>query len=446
MWTLGSWQLEQTCYNYGGGLAPASRHCGGPETKPRQESERQGEPMVEMPADSRPASAPVPVPASGFRRVLHADLDCFFAAVEELDDPSLAGRPVIVGGNPEGRGVVSTANYHARRYGVHSAMAASLARRLCPQAVFLRPRFARYRELSQRVMAILAEHVETLEQVSVDEAYGELPPGLPGCRRADDIARELKRRVRAETGLVISVGVARNKLLAKLASDTSKPDGRLVVRPGSEDAFLHPLPVGQLPGVGPHTRERLARHGITSVGELAARGPVELHALFGRTGEWLWRLARGQDDRPVEGEHGPPKSISRERTYERDIADAERAEAELRQLAERVARDAELEGALARTVTLKVKWYDFTLSTRQCSLGRPTRAAETIGETAVALLRAQIAPLLGAERPLRLLGVGLSGLILSGAASRHHNGLVQLRLFDEEEDGTPPASMMETDV
>ncbi|HEU5438377.1 MAG TPA: DNA polymerase IV [Ktedonobacterales bacterium] len=402
--------------------------------------------MVAMSPVSRPMPARVPIPAGGFRRVLHADLDCFFAAVEELDDPSLAGRPVIVGGNPEGRGVVSTANYLARRFGVHSAMAAALARRLCPQAVFLRPRFPRYRELSQRVMAILAEHVETLEQVSVDEAYGELPPGLPGCRRAEDIALELKRRVRAETGLVISVGVARNKLLAKLASDTSKPDGCLIVRPGCEEAFLRPLPVGRLPGVGPHTRERLARHGLTTVGELSARGPAELHGLFGRTGEWLWRVARGQDDRPVEGEHGPPKSISRERTYERDIADAERAEAELRRLAERVARDAEQEGAFARTVTLKIKWYDFTLTTRQCSLGRPTRAAETIGEAAVALLRAQIAPLLGAERPLRLLGVGLSGLILSGAASRHHNGLVQLRLFDEEEDGTPPASIVETDV
>src|SRR5512146_1396450 len=171
-------------------------------------------------------------PESGFRRVMHADLDCFFAAVEELDDPSLRGRPVIVGGDPDRRGVVSTANYIARRYGVHSAQSAALARRLCPRAVFLRPRFARYRELSERVMAVLDDYVTVREQVSIDEAYGELPPGAPGCRPAVAIGTEIKARVREEIGLVISIGAGRNKTIAKLASDLSKPDGLLVVKPG----------------------------------------------------------------------------------------------------------------------------------------------------------------------------------------------------------------------
>ena len=377
---------------------------------------------------ARPSAHP---PAQGYRRVMHCDLDCFFAAVEELDNPALAGKPVIVGGDPEGRGVVATANYVARRSGVHSAMAASIARRLCPRAVFLRPRFTRYRELSQRVMALVREYAVVCEQVSVDEAYVELPLGVPGCRRAEAIGRELKARVRAETGLVISVGVGRNKLIAKLASDASKPDGCLVVRPGAEAAFLRPLAVGCLPGVGPHTQQRLARDGITTVADLIARGPIELARLYARSGGWLWRIANGLDDRPVEGEHGLPKSISRERTYARDIADAERAEAEIRRLAERLARDAADEGMLARTVTLKVKWYDFTLTTRQGPLPALTRAPGTIAETALALFGAHIAPQLAPERAMRLLGIGLSALQPEdGPLTR--GGYVQLRLFECE--------------
>ena len=374
--------------------------------------------------------AQLPAQGAGYRRVMHCDLDCFFAAVEELDNPALAGKPVIVGGDPEGRGVVSTANYVARRYGVHSAMAASVARRLCPHAVFLRPHFARYRELSQRVMALVRDYTVVCEQVSVDEAYVELPPGVAGCRRAEEIARELKARVRAETGLVISVGVGRNKLIAKLASDLSKPDGCLVVRPGAEAAFLRSLPVGRLPGVGPHTQQRLARDGIATVADLVARGPDELQRLYARSGAWLWRMANGLDDRPVEGEHGPPKSISRERTYERDIANAERAEDEIRHLAERVARDATNEHMLARTVTLKVKWYDFSLMTRQGPLPALTRDGGAIAEAALDLFRAHIAPLLAPDRALRLLGVGLSALQPEGGLVTVRGGYVQLRLFD----------------
>src|SRR5487761_2193763 len=294
-------------------------------------------------------------PPSGYRRVMHCDLDCFFAAVEELDDPRLRGRPVIVGGDPDRRGVVSTANYVARRFGVHSAMSAAVARRLCPGAVFLRPRFERYRELSRAVMAILDDACETLEQVSIDEAYGELEPGVVGCVPAQRIAAEVKARVRTETGLVISVGVGRNKAIAKLASDLSKPDGLLVVKPDAELAFLHPLPVGRLSGVGPHTSERLAALGIATVGDLAGRRREELAAALGKTGAWLWQLAQGQDDRPVIADHGPPKSVSCEDTFERDISDLDRATEEVRRLAAQVAERVQRKRLVGRSVTLKAR-------------------------------------------------------------------------------------------
>src|SRR5260370_277925 len=195
--------------------------------------------------------APMTVsPAHAVRRVMHCDLDCFFAAVEELDDPALAGRPVVVGGDPERRGVVSTANYHARRYGIHSAMSAAVARRLCPSAGFLRPRFERYRELSGPTMQILDDYFVVREQVSIDAADGDLPPGAPGCPPAEALAREIKARVRAEVGLVISVGAGRTKALAKLACDLSQPQRCLVIQPGIERAFLRPLPAALLHRVG----------------------------------------------------------------------------------------------------------------------------------------------------------------------------------------------------
>jgi DNA polymerase-4 len=373
---------------------------------------------------------------------MHCDLDCFFAAVEELDDPTLRRRPVIVGGDPNQRGVVSTANYLARRSGVHSAMAAALARRLCPEAVFLRPRFERYKELSRSVMAILDDYFAVREQVSIDEAYGELPPGVLGCRPAERIGQDLRERVRAATGLTISVGAARNKSIAKIASDLCKPDGLLVVRPSTEVAFLAPLAVGKLSGVGPHTQERLARLGIATVGQLAGWDARELEEHFGKHGRWLHQLANGQDDRPVVAEHGPPKSISHEDTYERDIADLERAADHIRAQAVTVARRARDKRLLGRTVHLKVKWSSFAVMTRQRSLAVPTDEAEVIAAAALELLRADVAPLLAAGQALRLLGVGLHSIVprdgppLSasgtlGAGSAH--GLIQLPLFEPGE-------------
>lgn len=377
--------------------------------------------------------AAIAVPEQGFRRVMHCDLDCFYAAVEELDNPSLAGKPVIVGGDPDRRGVVSTANYIARRFGVHSAMSAAVARRLCPDAIFLRPHFDRYHEMSRKVMDILDDYFTVRERVSIDEAYGELSPGLPGCRRAEEIAREIRERVRAELGLVISIGVAGNKSIAKLASDLSKPDGCLIVRPGSELAFLHPMAVGKLPGVGPHTRERLEKLGIMTVGQLASSDVAELQRQFGKHGQWMWHLANAQDDRPVVGDHGPPKSISHERTYERDIADLDRASEHVRSLAIEVAGRAADEELAGRTVTLKVKWSDFRQMTRQCGLPTPTHEAGPIVEAALRLLQEEVAPLLTPDSvAIRLLGVGLSGFATDEAAPSW-GGFVQLRLFGEHE-------------
>ncbi len=367
-----------------------------------------------------------PLTEPGVRRVMHCDLDCFFAAVEELDNPRLRGKPVIVGGDPERRGVVSTANYLARGFGIHSAMASAVARRLCPHAVFLHPRFERYRELSQRVMAILDEYFLVREQVSIDEAYGELPPATRGCQRAEVLAREVKARVLAETGLIISAGVARSKSLAKLASDFGKPDGCVIVPPQRELAFLQPLPVGRLSGVGPHTRERLERMGISTVGQLAASPLATLEQRLGKHGRWLWELANARDERPVLGEHAPPKSVSRERTYERDIADVERAREQVRWLAGEVARRAARDKVRGRTVTLKVRWSDFAATSRQCALAEATDDAEAIGTAATGLLESAIAPNLGGDSALRLLGVGLSGFVESAQDVAE---IMQLRLF-----------------
>ena len=355
------------------------------------------------------------MPESGFRRVIHADLDCFFAAVEELDNPSLRGRPVIVGGDPDRRGVVSTANYAARRYGVHSAQSAAVARRLCPRAVFLRPRFERYRELSERVMAILDDYMTVREQVSIDEAYGELPPGLPGCRPALSIGAEIRARILEETGLVISIGAGRNKTIAKLASDLSKPDGLLIVKPGEELAFLHPLPVGRLNGVGPHTRERLEALGLLTIGDLATHPREELAALLGKQGDWLWRLAQAQDDRPVIADHGPPKSVSCEDTFDRDIADLDRAAEQVERLARLTAERAARQRLAGRGVTLKVRWSDFRIMTRQRPLASATASDAIIAATALDLLTSEIGPLLAAGGAIRLLGVGLHNITTADA-------------------------------
>jgi len=332
-------------------------------------------------------------------------MDAFYASVEQLDDPSLRGKPVIVGGLGP-RGVVATASYEARAYGVHSAMPMAKARRLCPQGVFLAPRFERYEELAGRIRGILLEYTPLVEPVSLDEAFLDLT-GTERLRGSpEEVAREIHTRIPAELGLSCSVGLAQNKLLAKLASDAAKPGGLLVVKPEDAQGFLDPLPVDRLWGIGPKTAQRLASRGIRTVGDLRAVDVSLLTSWFGpRSGVQLWRLARGLDDSPVLPER-EAKSLSQETTYPEDLYDPEVIRAQVRELSLKVAGRLRAAGLLGQVVRLKVRWSDFATNTRQLRLPEPTDHAILIAEAALGLL-ARLEP---EGRGVRLLGVGVGGL------------------------------------
>ncbi len=341
-----------------------------------------------------------------FRRILHCDLDAFYASVHMRDDPSLAGRPVVIGGNPGGRGVVAAASYEARKFGVRSAMPAARAVRLCPAAVFLKPDFDRYRRESARVFAVFRETTELVQPVSIDEAYLDVSDALQPGWSATAIARELKRRVREEVGLTLSVGVGPNKLVAKIASDYDKPDGLTVVPPHRVREFLDPQPVRRIPGVGPATAKRLAALGVETIRDLRELAEEELATRFGRHGRDLARRARGEDERPVRVDR-ERKSLSAETTYAQDLATLAEMDDELVRLADRVARGLERRDLSACTVTIKVRYPDFTTLTRSRTVDEPLLAAQTFGEIARELLRTTDAE----TRGVRLLGVGASGLV-----------------------------------
>jgi len=335
------------------------------------------------------------------RAIVHLDLDAFFAAVEMLEDPDLAGKPVLIGGRPEERGVVAAASYPARAFGVHSAMPMYQALKLCPVAVVLRPRHDRYREYSRRVMAILHQTSPLVEQMSVDEAYLDLTDQVLAWDEGVELARRLQGRVRDEVGLSASLGVATNKLVAKVASDRDKPGGLTVVRPGEEAAFLAPLPVRVLWGVGPVTAGKLAEAGVTTVGQLAQVSEGELQARFGRHGVAMARHARGMDDRPVVTEH-EIKSVSQEQTFARDISDPEALKRQVRRLSQGVSRRLKKAGLAAGTVAVKLRYADFDTVTRQMTLTVPTDDAREIYRAALALLKRAWDREKG---PVRLLGV-----------------------------------------
>ncbi len=329
----------------------------------------------------------------------HVDLDAFFAALEQRDKPSLRGRPVVVGGTGP-RGVVATASYEARAYGVHSAMAMSEARRRCPHAAVLAGRFEAYRVASLTVMQVLRAHSPQVEQVSLDEAYLVLP--APDVRATID---GLRAGITAATRLTASVGAGSTKLVAKIASDLAKPDGVLVVPRTEEQAFLDPLPIRRLPGVGPASEARLARLGIRSVAQLRGLSRNEVVALLGDAhGGGLWSLAHGIDERAVVPEH-EVKSVSVEQTFEHDLTDPDRVREVLDRMAETLAgrlREARTSG---RTVTLKARYPDFTTITRSSTQPGPTDDARVLARTVGALL-AEVE----VGRGLRLLGIGVSGL------------------------------------
>jgi DNA polymerase-4 len=351
------------------------------------------------------------------RAIIHLDLDAFFAAVEVLLNPDLAGKAVIVGGRPEERGVVASASYPARAFGVHSAMPTARALALCPEAIVVPGRHGAYRTYSRQVMAILREASPLMEQTSIDEAYLDLTDQVAAWDGTVEAAREIQRRVREEVGLSASLGVASNKLVAKVASDRDKPGGLTVVRPGEEAAFLAPLPVRVLWGIGPVTAERLAEMGVTTVGELARAAEQDLRLRFSSQGAEMIHRAQGVDHRPVVTEH-ERKSVSQERTFSRDMADAEALKRQLWQLSQGVARHLERVEMAAGTVAIKLRYADFTTLTRQMALAVPTADEKEIYRAALSLLRRAWQR----GRPVRLLGV---------AARQLSPPVGQLSLWDE---------------
>jgi DNA polymerase IV len=339
--------------------------------------------------------------------VAHLDLDAFFAAVEELENPELRHVPLVVGGDPHGRGVVATANYVARGFGIHSAMSAAEALRRCPRAVFVRPRHSLYKDYSREVWSTVREIVPTVEQAGIDEGYLDLGEVAPAFDDARAIAEAVRAVVRTRTRLSCSLGVATSKVVAKVASDRRKPGGLTVVRPGREAAFLAPLPIRLLPGVGPRAEERLVSIGIATIGDIAAIGDDRLqHLLGGKNGRVIRDRARGVDPRPLEVST-ERISISQEETFERDIADPERLHDELRRMAIPLATHLQGRALVARTVTTKVRYPDFSIRTRSTSLPVGIDEAERIGDLACSLLDRALRDRPG---PLRLVGVGVSGL------------------------------------
>jgi DNA polymerase-4 len=341
--------------------------------------------------------------------VAHLDLDAFFAAVEELESPELRAKPLVVGGDPRGRGVVATANYEARRFGIFSAMSCAEALRRCPQVVFVRPRHSLYREYSQDVWDTVREVVPTVEQTGIDEGYLELGEIARDFAEGRALAEAVQAAVLARTRLTCSLGVGSSKVVAKIASDRRKPAGLTVVRRGREAEFLAPLPIRLLPGVGPRSAERLAGARIETIGDLAALSDDALRSLLpGKVGRILRDRARGIDPRPLELST-ERISISNEETFERDVADPERLHDELRRMADRLAEHLASRGQTARTVTTKLRYPDFAIRTRSATLPVGTDDRRRIGDLACALLDRALRDRAG---PLRLVGVGLSGLEL----------------------------------
>lgn len=361
---------------------------------------------------------------TGPRTIAHADMDAFFAAVEQREDPRLRGRPVAVGGAPP-RGVVAAASYEARPFGVHSAMPTAQALQRCPELEVLPPRFELYAEVSRHVFEIFRAHSPLVEGLSLDEAFLD----LTGTRRlqgdAEQVARAIKQRVRAELDLVVSIGIAPSKFVAKIASDIGKPDGLVVVRPGEVRGFLDPLPVSRVFGVGRVTQNSLARLGVHTIGQLAAFDRDVLVTRFGELGQQLRQLASGEDPRAVEPER-EPRSIGHEDTFAADLTDLDELRRIVQEQADRVARRLRRQGYLARVVVLKAKTDRFQLYTRRRSLGRPTLDGGEIGRVAQELL---VKLLRSRPAPLRLTGVSVAELV-------QEQGPRQLSFDEPEQDRT----------
>jgi len=342
------------------------------------------------------------------RTILHVDMDAFYAAVEQRDHAELRGKPVIVGSDPKqgkGRGIVATCSYEARKFGVHSAQPISQAWKLCPQGIYVRPDMEKYARASSCVMSTLLDFTDMLEQVSIDEAFMDVTGSAKLFGAGPEIAQRIKSRIRDELQLTASVGVAGNKFIAKIASDLKKPDGLVIVSPGSEREFLSPLPIGRLWGVGPKTEAGLKSMGLDRIGQLADMEFSELSSRLGKIGSHLWQLSRGIDDRDVVPEDGF-KSIGHEITFESDTADQALLDRMLLDLSERVARRLRAQGARARTVAMKFREADFSTFTRRITLNESVDTSEKIYPVARKLMKS----LMHEGILVRLIGVYASNL------------------------------------
>lgn len=338
--------------------------------------------------------------------ILHVDMDAFYASVEVRDRPELQGQPVIVGGTPEGRGVVAAANYVVRKSGVHSAMSTARALKLCPHAVVLRPRMEYYSEVSGRIREIFYRYTPLVEPLSLDEAFLDVAGCVQLFGPVEKIGRMIKQDILDETNLVASVGIAPNKFLAKLASDLDKPDGFTVIQADAVQTVLDPLQVTRIWGVGQATKQKFDRMGVRSIGDLRRLSRQHLQQAFGHSGERFWQLARGIDDRPVIAD-GKAKSISHETTFAKDVCDRDRLRARLMELTEQVARRLRKSKLQGRTIHLKVRYSNFDTITRSRSLTKPVDGTDQLWTVVKELLNSQLP-----DRPLvvRLLGMGVSQL------------------------------------
>lgn len=350
------------------------------------------------------------------RKIIHVDMDAFYASVEQRDNPELKGKPVAVGGGH--RGVVAAASYEARKFGVRSAMPSVTAKRRCPDLVFVRPRFDVYKAVSNQIRAIFADYTDLIEPLSLDEAYLDVTEDRRGLGTARAIAEEIRSRIKAETGLTASAGVSYCKFIAKLASDQNKPDGLCVIPPHKGAAFVATLPVKRFHGVGPVTAAKMEKLGILTGADLAAWPIEQLEAHFGSSGRWYWRIARGIDEREVKPDR-PYKSVSAERTFDVDHSEAEDLRRELTRVAGYAWQRIERSEVKGRTVTLKVKFADFTLITRSKSFASPVPDQAMFEAAGQALLDA----LLPVPKSIRLLGLGLHSMVEEEESAPRQLGL-----------------------
>jgi len=341
------------------------------------------------------------------RCIFHIDLDAFFVSAEQALDPGLKGKPVIVGGDPERRGVVTSASYEARPFGIHAGMPLSKARRLCPQAILIRANFSRYKEASAKFMEILGDFSPHIEPLGIDEAYLD----VTGCEEPygspHQLALAIKERIHKELKLTASVGIGGCKVVAKIASDLCKPDGLLEIAPGEEQAFLNPLPIAKLPGVGKKTEQALKEMGVTTIGALASLPLDMVKRSLGTPGIAIHSYARGMDDRRVEAT-GEAKSISQQTTFARDTFDPHFLETKLHRLCQEVCQELRSQNKRARSIAIRLRYADFETITRQVTLENASNANHVIFATAVQLLNKALAQ---QEKPIRLIGIRISSLV-----------------------------------